>query len=81
MKIIVSSDKKTFVNAQQIEHFFVIKNPYKGEAKEIPFLLCAGRDTLSYHKSEARAITELNKLAVTLSTDSDNLLYYMEDTN
>lgn len=79
MKIIVSSDKKRIFNAERLYCYEVAKADE--ETEKYRYSIYSDGYILSRHAKEARAITELNKLAVTLSTDNDNLLYYMEDTN
>lgn len=81
MKIIVSSDRERVVIAENVDLFEVIPFCSTVPGKKDYYSVCADSGELSRHGKRDRAITELNKLAVTLSTDNNNLLYYMEDTN
>ncbi len=81
MKIIVSSDRSKIFNSENIDFLEVLPSIVSEEREAEFYSIYLGVTELSRHRKKDRAITELNKLAVTLSTGSDNLLYYMEDTN
>ncbi len=81
MKIVVSSDRSKVFNAENMDFLEVLPSIIHEAGEAESYSIYLGTTELSRHRKKDRAITELNKLAVTLSTDSDNLLYYMEDTN